>query len=121
MLNDRGERRLSPADAGVQTIENQSGRADEFVEFLLQAVGEAPIQLDHRVLAPKGDGHFRLEYNCGSRTGCNFVRLETSSDIPAEIANGVWCQGCWWITKDGAGYGADLLDIELEKQGDVCP
>ena len=120
-LLDEGDPRAGPANGKVQRIENQSEQAGEFVEFLLRAVGEAPVQLDHQVLAPKGDGHFRLEYNCASTTGCDFVRLETGSDIPAEIADGVWYQGCWSIEKDGAGYAADHLDIELTKQGDVCP
>jgi hypothetical protein len=109
------------ADESVQRVENQSAQAGEFVEFLLRAAGGAPVDLDHQVITPKGDGHFRLEYNCQPTRGCNFVRLETGNDIPAEIADGVWYQGCWSVEKDGAGYGADHLDIELTKQGDVCP
>lgn len=121
LLSDEGESRMDAADGNMQSIENQSPRADEFVQFLLAAAGGAPLQLDHQVLAPKGDGSFRLEYNCAAPTGCNFVRLETPNDIPAEIAGGVWYQGCWSIVRDGAGYGAAHLDLELRKTGDACP
>lgn len=121
LLGDRRDRSMAPAVGEVQSIENRGESADEFVRFLLQAAGGGPVQLNHQVLAPQGDAHFRLEYNCARRTGCNFIRLETPTDIPAVISNGVWYQGCWSITKDGAGYGADALDIELKKQGDVCP
>lgn len=121
LVRDRGDPNVPPAVGVADSIENQSRQADEFVRFLLQAAGGAPLQLDHQVLAPKGDGHFRLEYNCAPAAGCNFVRLGTPRDIPAEISDGVWYQGCWSVTKDGAGYGADLLDIALEKQGDLCP
>ncbi len=113
--------RVRPGDGKVQTVENQSTQADEFVELLLRAAGGKAVQLNHNVLTPKGDAHFRLEYNCASPTGCNYVRLEAASDPPAEIVGGVWYQGCWSIAKDGAGFGADHLDIEFTKTGEVCP
>jgi len=113
---------IGPAAGEVRQIENQQRSADEFVRFLLHAAGTSvPVHLDHQVLAPRGPGgEYRLEYACDS-TGCSFVRLETPADIPATIRGGVWYQGCWSVVKDGAGYGADPLDIELRLQGETCP
>ena len=121
LLDSDSEPRVRAADGNVHRIANQSASADEFVQFLLAAAGGAPVQLDHQVLTPKGDGHFRLEYDCAAPRGCSYVRLETARDIPAEVPDGAWYQGCWSITKDGAGYRADHLDLELSKKGDICP
>jgi hypothetical protein len=113
---------VGPASGQIEEIQNQQGTADEFVRFLLRAADTgAPVQLDHKVLAPRGPGgEYRLEYDCDS-AGCRFVRLETPADIPAGISGGVWYQGCWSVVKDGNGYGADHLDLELRRQGDTCP
>jgi hypothetical protein len=113
---------VEPAAGQVQQIHNQQRSADEFVLMLLRVADtRAPVQLDHQVVAPRGPGgEYRLEYGCGS-AGCSFVRLEAPADIPAGIAGGVWYQGCWSVVRDGAGYGADHLDLELRRQGDTCP
>jgi hypothetical protein len=113
---------VEPATGQTQQIDNRQRSADEFVRLLLGvADARAPVQLDHQVLAPRGPGgEYRLEYGCGS-AGCSFVRLEAPADQPAGIAGGVWYQGCWSVVRDGAGYGADHLDLELRRQGDTCP
>ena len=114
---------VRPADGEVQKIQNREKTADDLVRFLLKAAKDrAPVQLDHQVMAPRGPGgEFRLEYNCKDAGLCNFVRLETPSDIPDTIRDGVWYRGCWSVTQDGAGYAADHLDLELRKQGTACP
>lgn len=113
--------RAADEDGEVQRIANQSPQADGFVKLLLSAVDGSPLQLDHQVLAPRGEGgSVRLEYDCAAPTGCSYTRLETGRDIPAEVPGGIWYQGCWAVKKDGAGYRADRLDIELYKQGDTC-
>lgn len=111
------------ADTGtVQDVVNQEDTADDFVRFLLDAAGGRPVQLDHRVAAPRGDGgQAELQYDCAAPTGCSFVRVEAGDHIPNTFAGGVWYQGCWAITKDGAGYGAGHLDLELSWRGATCP
>ena len=113
---------VAPAREQVRQVQNQQRSADELVRLLLTAARtRTPVQLDHQVLAPRGPGgEYRLEYSCGA-TGCSFVRLETPADTPVGIAGGVWYQGCWQIAKDGNGYGADHLDLELRRQGEICP
>jgi hypothetical protein len=118
--DDPGSNSANPVADGTVQVTNQKPSADAFVTFLLQAAGGAPVQLDHKVTAPLGDGHYRLEYDCGKSTGCSFVRLETPADIPDTFAGGVWFQGCWSITKDGAGYAAAHLDLTFRKQGNRC-
>ncbi len=62
-----------------------------------------------------------LQYNCDPGVGCSLVRVEDGEVTYAEIAGGLWFQGCYRVVKDGAGYGAHPLDIELHHQGEVCP
>jgi hypothetical protein len=122
-------RLLDQRDAGgsatgeVQRIENQQESADEFVRFLLQAdQTRAAIPLNHHVIAPRGPGgEYQLQYGCGGTGRCSFVRLETPADNPDRMSDGVWYQGCWSVIRDGAGYGADHLDLELRRQGQTCP
>ncbi len=113
---------LGSAAGAVKQIRNHEGSADDFVRFLLRAAeSRTPVQLDHRVLAPRGPGgEFRLEYGCGS-AGCSFVRLETPADLSPTMTGGVWYKGCWSVVQDGNGYGADHLDLELRRQGETCP
>lgn len=101
-------------------VENQSKKADEFVRDLLATNG-APVQLDARVLAPDEGSHVRLEYDCDKATGCSFTRLEIGSFIADRIPGGVWFQGCYSVVKEGAGYGADHLDLEFTESGPTCP
>ena len=112
---------IGPAAGKIQQIHNQQESADEFVRFLLSAAEkQAPVPLDHQVFAPRGPGgEYRLEYGCGS-TGCRLVRLETPVGGADAVNDRVWYQGCWSVVKDGYGYGADHLDLELRRQGDTC-
>jgi hypothetical protein len=113
---------VGPATDEVQQIQNQQESADEFVRFLLgRAESQAPVQLDHQVFAPQGPGgEYRLEYDCGS-SGCKYVRLETPTGGADADRSRVWYQGCWSVVKDGNGYGAEHLDLELRREGDTCP
>lgn len=105
----------------VTEVQNQAPSADAFVRLLLNAAQSgSPVQLNHKVIAEAGDGHYRLQYNCGS-TGCSFARLETPADIPATFSDAVLYEGCWAVVRDGAGFGADHLDLELRRQGAACP
>jgi len=105
---------------GVSVVENQSEEADGFVRDLLATNG-APVQLNTKVLAPDEGSHVRLEYDCEKPTGCSSTRLEMGSFIPDRIPGGVWYQGCYSVVKEGAGYGADHLDLEFTESGPTCP
>ena len=111
---------VGPADGRVQRIESQSAEADELVQFLLDHDG-GPVQLDHQVIAQPGPSDVSLQYDCDRPSGCAVVRLQAPDSIPAEIPGGLWFQGCYGVTKDGAGYGAQPLDIALRLQGPTCP
>ena len=107
--------------AGEETIvTNQTRAADDFVRFLLETEG-TPVQLNHKVMAPDLGSHVRLEYDCAKRTGCSFTRLEAGSFIPDRIEGGVWYRGCFSVVREGAGYGAEHLDLEFTKNGATCP
>jgi len=106
--------------AGETVVTNQSKEADDFVRFLLGTDG-APVALNHKVIAPDGDAHFRLEYDCAKRTGCNYTRLEAGTFNPDRIEGGVWYRGCFSVVGEGAGYGAEHLDLEFTQNGATCP
>jgi hypothetical protein len=112
---------VGPANGKIQRIENQSTDADEFVRFLLDRDGGKPVQLDHQVIAPRGPADVSLQYNCDQPTGCSLVRVQTPDSIPAEITGGFWLQGCYSVVRNGAGYGAQPLDLALRRQGERCP
>lgn len=123
LVDDDDDERTPPGvavTAGEQVVENQSEEADEFVGDLLATNG-APVQLNTKVLAPDEGSHVRLEYDCGKQTGCSFTRLEMGSFIPDRIPGGVWYQGCYSVVKEGAGYGAEHLDLEFTESGPTCP
>lgn len=101
-------------------VTNQTKEADAFVRFLLGTDG-VPVPLNHKVIAPDAGSHIRLEYDCAKRTGCSYTRLEAGTFIPDHIEGGVWYQGCFSVVKEGAGYGADHLDLEFTKNGAACP
>lgn len=101
-------------------VTNQSKEADEFVRRLLATEG-APIQLNHKVIAPDAGSHFRLEYDCAKPTGCSYTRLEAGTFTPARIEGGVWYRGCFSVVGEGAGYAADHLDLEFTMNGTTCP
>jgi hypothetical protein len=113
---------VGPATGAVQQIQNQHESADDFVRLLLGAAEkQEPVPLNHQVFAPKGPGgEYRLEYNCGSAI-CSLVRLETPIGGADAATDRVWYQGCWSVVKDGNGYGADHLDLELTRRGPTCP
>ena len=112
--------RTPTTPTGVTVVENQSEGADAFVRQLLATEG-APIQLNHKVMAPNASSHFRLEYDCAKATGCSFTRLEAGAFIPARIPGGVWYRGCYSVVGEGAGYGAEHLDLEFTENGVTCP
>jgi hypothetical protein len=114
--------RLTPGTsrAGEAVVTNQSEGADAFVRLLLATNG-APIQLNHKVLAPDAESHFRLEYDCAKRTGCSYTRLEAAQFIPDRIEGGVWYRGCFSVVGEGAGYAAQHLDLEFTLNGPTCP
>ncbi len=106
--------------AGEARVANQSADADRFVRDLLATNGR-PIQLNTKVIAPDLGSHVRLEYDCGKQTGCSFTRLEMGTFVAARVEGGVWFQGCYSVVREGAGYGADHLDLEFTEKGPTCP
>lgn len=109
------------SDGSVRVIENQSEGADEFIMFLLDRDGGAPVQLNHQVMGVPGPGDVTVQYNCDASTGCSLVRVQDGQVTYDVIDGGVWFVGCYGVVKDGAGYGAQGLDIELHYQGEDCP
>jgi hypothetical protein len=122
LLGDDAEPRASNSDSTTDetVVTNQSGSADEFVRLLLDT-DAAPIELNHKVIAPDEGAFVRLEYDCGKRTGCSFTRLEAGTFIPDRIEGGVWYRGCFSVAREGAGYAAAHLDLEFTKNGASCP
>lgn len=107
-----------------RVIRNQSLGADAFVQQLLGAAdSRRPVQLNHTIYAPHGEGaSIRLEYGCVT-AGCSFTRLEPDGwgfDWMTDDT-GAWVRGCVRVTRDGAGFGAEHLDLELLKTGPTCP
>lgn len=127
LLGDGGSPSTPGRQAGdVVTIENQSDSADAFVRELLDAADTGvPLELDHQVFAPRGTTgpQHELQYNCEATPGCNLVRLEPGDAprLPDSTNERVWYQGCYAITRDGNGFGADRLDIVLTLTGATCP
>lgn len=107
-----------PSTLVGSVVRSQTGSADRFVRTLVASNG-APVQLDTKVLAPDKGSHVALEYDCAKRTGCSVTRLE-AVDL-ARIDEGVWYKGCYSVTAEGYGYGADHLDLEMRRSGDSCP
>ena len=67
-----------------------------------------------------GPADVRLLYNCTDADVCNRVRLQAVYDDADPLPDGRWYQGCYAVTKEGKGYGAEDLDIELRYQSEAC-
>ena len=113
----------SPSGAAeLVVINNKSAEADAFVQLLLAADGKQPVQLNHKIVAPPGEGaSIRLEYGCGS-TGCSFTRLEPAGWNFEWATDGksAWVRGCVRVTAEGGLYLAKHLDLELFRTGPRC-
>ena len=122
VLGDDGDRRssLERTPDETQRIESGTPAADEFVRDLLDHDGSV-VALDHQVTAEKGPADVRLQYDCSDAGVCVMVRLQDVVVAAGDMAEGLWFAGCFAVTQDGVGYGAEPLDIELKHQGDACP
>jgi hypothetical protein len=109
-----------PSLGGPPTVATQTESADGFVRFLL-ANEQKTVQLDTRVTGEPGPAHVSLHYDCAKRTGCSLVRVESNDDSFDRVEGGVWIQGCYLVVREGNGYGAEHLDIELHARGSTCP
>ena len=113
---------LTPA--GVTVIRTQTAEADALVQRLIDTAGRAPVLLDHQIMGAPGPADVTVNYACGSTGTCSKTRIQAPGvDGMAVLGGGggVWFQGCFAVTVDGNGYGAEHLDIELRKVGDACP
>jgi hypothetical protein len=107
--------------AGVTVVRTQQPSADHFVEMLVKADGGV-VQLNHQLYGRRGAADVTLAYHCQSSGRCSITRVQAPEDQPAELPpDGVWYRGCWAVTMDGNGFGAEPLDLELRKQDDTCP
>jgi hypothetical protein len=113
-----GSADLDRAPNETQQIETRTAAADEFVEDLLDHDGGV-VALDHRLVAEKGDADVHLLYNCTDAGVCDMVRIQDIA-VVADEPEGLWLKGCFAVTQDGNGYGAESLDIELRYQADTC-
>jgi hypothetical protein len=118
--DDGGGADLDRAPGETQRIESRTEASDRFVQELLDHDGGV-VALDHRVIAEKGPVDVRLRYNCTESGVCNMVRLQDHNVEASDMPDGLWFKGCFAVTQDGLGYGAESLDIELRYQGEACP
>jgi hypothetical protein len=118
--DDSGGRSLNAAPGETQRIESGTGAANDFVHDLLDHDGGV-VALDHQVIAQKGPADVRLQYNCTDAGVCAMTRLQDIVVAAGDMPDGLWFKGCFAVTQDGVGYGAEPLDIELKHQGDQCP
>ncbi|MGH9223202.1 MAG: hypothetical protein ACRD2W_05335 [Acidimicrobiales bacterium] len=47
--------------------------------------------------------------------------IEAGSFSPDHIEGGVWYRGCLSVVREGAGYGAEHLDLEFTKERRSLP
>ncbi len=120
LVDSDDDRSVGPANGEVQRIENQSADADDLVRLLLDHDGGPPLALNHQIMGQPGPGDVSLQYDCGAATGCSTVRIQDGQVTFASIAGGIWFTGCYGVVRDGAGYAAQGLDIELHFQGETC-
>lgn len=118
--DDGGRGGLDHVPSQTQRIESGTRAANEFVQDLVDHDGGV-VALDHQVIAEKGPADVRLQYNCTDAGVCAMVRLQDLEVSAGDMADGLWFKGCFAVTKDGVGYGASPLDIELQRQGETCP
>jgi hypothetical protein len=115
-----GRGSLDRAPGDTKRIESSTAAADVFVRDLLDHDGGV-VTLDHQVIAEKGPADVRLHYDCTDVGACAMVRLQDVVVAAGDMADGLWFKGCYAVTQDGVGYGAEPLDIELKHQGEACP
>jgi hypothetical protein len=113
-----GSANLDRAPSETQRIENRTEEGNRFVAALLDHDGSV-VDLDHRVIAENVAADAHLLYNCADTGVCDMVRIQ-DVDVVAEEPDGLWLDGCFAVTQDGRGYGAESLDIELRYQGEAC-
>ncbi len=109
---------LDRAPGETQRIENRTEEANRFVADLLDHDGGV-VALDHQVIAENVAADVHLLYNCNDAGVCNMVRIQ-DHDVVGEEPDGLWLKGCFAVTQDGNGYGAESLDIVLGYQGETC-
>jgi hypothetical protein len=119
---DNGEsaRDLQAAPGDTVRIDSGTDAANDFVNALDEHDGGV-VTLDHQVLAEKGPADVRLQYDCTESGVCVMVRVQDVDVVATEMRDGLWFSGCFAITRDGAGYGYEPLDMELRYQGQTCP
>ena len=122
VLGDDGDRpsSLEQTPDATQQIVSGTPAADAFVRDLLEHDGSV-VALDHEVTAEKGPADVRLQYDCSDAGVCAMVRLQDVAVEAGDMPEGLWFAGCFAVTQDGVGYGAEGLDIELRRQGEACP
>jgi hypothetical protein len=113
----------STAPTDAVTISSQTAATDRFVRELLDAAAAPrPVALDHHLMGQSVASDVLLYYNCGSTGSCAMTRVQVVDTYGmSTMPGGIWVRGCFSVTRDGLGYGADPLDIELRKVGDTCP
>jgi hypothetical protein len=119
LVDGNDETRLS-ADppAGVVGVENQSSDADQLVRDLIDHEGTV-VELNHQIMGEPGPGNVTVDYACDETAGCSTVGIEDGQTTFEPIVGGVWFKGCYGVTVDGNGYGAQAL--ELTARGATCP
>ena len=116
---DGGGSDLDRAPSETQQIESRTEAANRFVSDLLDH-NDAVVALDHHVIAKIGPADVSLLYNCTDTGVCSTVRIQSVYDDADVMPDGRWFKGCYAVSQDGNGYGADSLDIELRYQADTC-
>jgi hypothetical protein len=111
---------LESAPTGTIRIDGGTDAADEFVRAL-DAHDGGVVTLDHQVIAEKGPADVRLQYGCTETRVCVMARLQDIDVEATDMSDGLWFSGCFAVTRDGAGYGFEPLDMELRYQGETCP
>jgi hypothetical protein len=118
--DDDSARDLEAAPGDTVRIESGTEDADEFVHALDEHDGGV-VTLDHQLLAEKGPADVRVQYDCTEAGVCVMVRVQDIDVVATDMRDGLWFSGCFAITRDGAGYGYEPLDMELRYQGETCP
>ena len=115
-----GSRDIEGAPAETIRIESGTNAADEFMRALDER-HEGVVILNHQLIAEKGPTDVSLQYNCNDSGVCVMARIQDVDVEATEMNDGLWFAGCFAVTRDGAGYGFEPLDMELRYQGDTCP
>src|SRR4051794_13030751 len=118
--NDESARDLEAAPGDTVRIDSGTDAANHFVHVLDEHDGGV-VTLDHQIVAEKGPADVRLQYDCTDSGVCVMVRVQDVDVVATDMRDGLWFSGCFAITRDGAGYGYEPLDMELRYQGETCP